>query len=100
MRLAYASESESPMDRAWRKIRKLAGGKLKAADNTDTSPPRPKGMHHRTYERLLSQLEAAEDAKDAAWMVGATRLLARFGELAGHDPVARALRAELAGLRR
>jgi hypothetical protein len=96
MQLAYASEAESPLDRAWRKVRKL---EARLEENrTATRYVKPKGMHWRTFNTLCDRIAAAEEEKDAAWMVGAAGLLARFGELAG-DSAAGALRAELDGLR-
>jgi hypothetical protein len=61
---------------------------------------KPKGMHWRTFNALCERIAAAEEEKDAAWMVGAAGLLSRFAKLAGHDPVADALRAEVEGLQR
>jgi hypothetical protein len=79
MRLAYASEAESQMDRAWRKQRKL---EARLDENrTGTRYLKPKGMHWRTFNTLCDRIAAVEDEKDAAFMRGAARLLARFGEL-------------------
>jgi hypothetical protein len=97
MRLAYSSEAESPVDRSWRKVRKL---EARVEENrTGTRYVKPKGMHWSTFNALCDRIAAAEEEKDAAWMVGAARLLGKFARLAGDDPAARALRAELEGLR-
>jgi hypothetical protein len=43
----------------WRKQRKLAA-RLRAEERTDPHPPRPKGMHQRTYQRVLERIWAIE----------------------------------------
>jgi hypothetical protein len=40
-------------------------------------PPRPRWMRHRTYDRVVQQIEAGEDRLNAAFMIGAERFLAR-----------------------
>jgi hypothetical protein len=47
----------------WRKQRKLAA-RLGAEDGTDTHPPRPRGMHQRTYRRVLERIWACEMWRD------------------------------------
>jgi hypothetical protein len=96
MRLPYASEAESPLYRSWRKVRKLE--RRLEENRTGILYMKPKGMRWRTFNALCDRIAAVEDEKDAAWMVGAARLLGRFANLGGNDPVARALRAELEGL--
>ena len=51
--LAYESQRQSPRDRAADRAEKILK-RLRADDYTifDSLPPRPKGMHRRTYERL------------------------------------------------
>jgi hypothetical protein len=61
--LAYSSEAEDATGRVWRKQRKLAA-RLRAEDRTDTHPPRPKGMHQRTYQRVLERIWACEMWRD------------------------------------
>ncbi|MDO8750678.1 MAG: hypothetical protein Q7K03_05995 [Dehalococcoidia bacterium] len=59
-RLAYACQGEGPADRALRgaqKIRMRLGGSPSLAD---WFPPKPKGMHWSTYERLCSEGELAQ----------------------------------------
>jgi hypothetical protein len=63
MQLGYASEAEDALGRAWRKQRKLAA-RLRAEDDTDIHPPRPKGMHQRTYRRVLERILACEMWRD------------------------------------
>lgn len=71
LRLAYASESESPEDRTWRRERKLErrlteeGGK-------------PKGMRWSTYQRIVALIEAQQQKRDGMPAPALERLLARF----------------------
>jgi hypothetical protein len=68
MRLAYTSEAESPLDRAWRKQRKLE------ARLDENRTLKPKGMHWRTFNALCDRITAVEEEKDAAFVEGAARL--------------------------
>jgi hypothetical protein len=65
MRLAYASEAESKVDRINRKSHKL---EAQLGDDGE----KPKWMRWRTFDRICAQLEAA----DQAW---GAEVLARFG---------------------
>lgn len=70
--LPYASQSEPEYDRLFRrgrKIRQRLGGELGALC---PFPPKPKGMHWRTYYRLRSEVLKVEGE---GWRRG----LARFG---------------------
>lgn len=57
--LKYKSQSEGPLDRAisrkWRIVHKTGG---------TYSPKRPKGMHQKTYDRLLHKFWQAEQEAD------------------------------------
>jgi hypothetical protein len=75
MQLAYASEAQDALGRVWQRQRKLAK-RLKADDDTDTHPPRPRGMHRRTYERLLEGIWECEAWRDAQLCLYAVQ---RFG---------------------
>jgi hypothetical protein len=65
--LAYASENEDAADRARRnagKIKQRLGG---SPEWGARFPPKPKGMHQRTYEKLWYRFLEAEERADAAW---------------------------------
>ena len=63
--LAYESQREAPHDRALGRVirmqERMGFGFMAPADGL---PPRKKGMHHRTYERLAWQFEWAERVMD------------------------------------
>lgn len=50
-RLAYECQRESDLDRTARRLRKLTSRLCEWATIFDGMPPRPKGMHRRTYDR-------------------------------------------------
>lgn len=63
--LAYASQSETPLDRLLRKANKrrlLMGGE----PGMDSFVRRPKGMHRATYWRHMDVIERADRAADLA----------------------------------
>ena len=71
-RIAYASQSDDPIGRAWRKQAKI---EAKLGPNWT----RPKGMHEATRERLLAVVWDCEERRDVE--------LARFlGVLMGKNP--------------
>jgi hypothetical protein len=82
-RLAHASQGEDRWARRLRRantvrervIRERLGG---APGPLAPCPPKPKGMHLRTYARLLDQLLAAELLADQARARRLERLLARI----------------------
>ncbi len=78
-RLTYRSQRMAPGDRARTRCKRLSH-RLGGMSNRlqDLPPPRPKGMHGRTYERLEADLRAARDAQDNAFNAGATAFLARI----------------------
>jgi hypothetical protein len=77
LRLAYASEAESTMDRLWRKQRKierrLAGGA------GDWDGWKPKGMHQTTFDRLTEKIDQIEQDKDVVFAVQFAPLMRRLG---------------------
>jgi hypothetical protein len=67
-RVAYASQSEDAMDRAWRKQSKL---EARLRPNWQ----RPKGMRRRTYDKLYTAVLACEEVREAALEAFAARLV-------------------------
>jgi hypothetical protein len=60
--VAYGSQFETPYDRALsaaHDIRYKLGGKIYVSLD-EISPPKPKGMHSRTYERIVGKCEGYE----------------------------------------
>jgi len=81
-RLAYASTREAPRDRLLYKaqaIRERLGG---TANVFVPFPTRPKGMRHRTYERLRRDCELYEHA---SLMEAMTRLDSNFSAIVNDD---------------
>jgi hypothetical protein len=77
-RLAYRSQRDAKIDRTHARQRRLYGKLGAEYDHHEQTPPaRPKGMHHKTYERLTADLYAAMDAHDQAFMFGVSAILAR-----------------------
>jgi hypothetical protein len=73
-RLAYSSQREDRHDRALRRannIRIRLGGEPGMAS---AFPPRPKGMHHQTYERLQSAVANAEILAEERLVIALARL--------------------------
>ncbi len=82
--LAYESTRESEGDRARRKAERL---KRRLGDDGRerfwVPPDKPKGMHWRTYSRLVDEIAACEDAVDRELDLGLMRILARWDRRAG-----------------
>ena len=55
-RLSYSSQAECRADRATRAMFKIVR-RLDPEENCNDLPPKPKGMHLRTYNRLLDRYE-------------------------------------------
>jgi hypothetical protein len=72
----YGSQGEDAVQRGWRKAGKLAA--RLGSDDAEGCTPKPKHMHARTYNRLLDKLVDANVAREAAWTVGAVKLLDRI----------------------
>ena len=71
-RLSYSSQAETRADRATRAMFKIVR-RLDPEEDCNDLPPKPKGMHWRTYERLAERYEAY----DNRWSLEAMR---RFGK--------------------
>jgi hypothetical protein len=81
-RMGYKSWGGGPLDRSHirqRRIYEKLGGTYRQYGQSP--PKRPKGMHHRTYARLLAELDAAKEAHDNAFMAGALPVLLKFPEI-------------------
>ena len=77
--LAYASQNGSAMDRSHARQRRLyarLGGEYEYFEQP--LPPRPKGMRHATYERVVALIGAAMDRHDEIFMAGAARFMRRL----------------------
>jgi hypothetical protein len=66
-RIAYASQSDDLMSRAWRKQRKIE-------NRLGPDCERPPGMHAATYDRLLSRINDCETVKDYALVLALGRM--------------------------
>jgi hypothetical protein len=69
--VAYNSQFESPHDRALsaaQDIRYRLAGKEYVSTWGGISPPKPKGMHWRTYDRIMKRCEAYEE-KDNSYIL-------------------------------
>jgi hypothetical protein len=77
MNLAYYTESQDRLQRAWFKLQKLEA--RLPLNRTGTRYVKPKGMHWRTFNALCDRIEAAVEAKDTACLNGAAEVLARYG---------------------
>jgi hypothetical protein len=80
--LAYASTRESAGERATRKAQKVRMRLGGTANLLAPFPPKPKGMHWRTYARLRAAEEAAagvRQAEFAAWAARTEAWLERLG---------------------
>jgi hypothetical protein len=70
-RLSYSSQAETRADRATRAMFKIVR-RLDPEQDVNDLPPKPKGMHWRTYNRLVDRYEKY----DQQWSLEAMR---RFG---------------------
>ncbi len=69
--LAYDSQRETAHDRALTRFQKISeklGGSGVLADGI---PPKPKGMHWRTYERLAQKADDASYQSFPPWLLRA-----------------------------
>jgi len=77
-RLAYASERYDAMERPALRMRTVARRLgLRHPEAVPDLPPKPPGMHWRTYERHATTYALAEARRDEAFVAGLRRLLGR-----------------------
>lgn len=76
--MAYASQNEDKLDRAYRRTAKLKR-RLGVEDRTEPVFLKPKGMHQATFDRLREQADEAEEEADHLFTVKAAQLLGRLG---------------------
>jgi hypothetical protein len=82
-RLGYTSERGGSIDRSHHRQSRIYERLGETYRCYEQAPPkRPKGMHHRTYERLVAKLFAAMDAHEIIFNTGAARILANDPTLA------------------
>jgi hypothetical protein len=79
-RMAYESQRDKPLFRAQareaRVVRKLGA----VYEHPDTpTPPRPKWMRHKTYDRLCAELEWWQAAQGLAFVADSKRFMSRWG---------------------
>lgn len=74
-RLAYASQSETELDRLYRKRDKRRAAMGAEPGAWGHVPPRPKGMWHSTYRKRRDAIFAADRASDEAFEIAAMRYL-------------------------
>jgi hypothetical protein len=74
-RLCYGSQIEAQHYRLMSKAHRLRQKLTGTADGWGEEPTRPKGMHRRTFDRLLGKLDACEEAADLAALVRFGRYL-------------------------
>ena len=80
-RIAYSSQSDDAMGRAWRTQAKIEA-------RLGPNWTRPKGMHQATRERLLSLIWDCEARRDLALARFVDVMLRKHPEL-GRDPILR-----------
>lgn len=77
--LAYASQNHDACDQASENARKIRRRLGDDGNFDDPFPPKPKGMHWRTYEKLERQCEIHENQVAAQFMHLLSRLEGRVG---------------------
>lgn len=68
LKLAYTSQNEDAVSRAWGKISKLE-------DRLKDKRYRPKGMHWKTYLKIRERIARAHEEKNRAFVLSACRAL-------------------------
>lgn len=67
-RLTYRSQNSTPLERAQRKVARING-------RLGNQRKRQKGMHRKTYRKILEQLEAAEERENEFYRVVLFRIM-------------------------
>jgi len=91
-RLGYFTKRLSRTGRLTHRAETLVRHRLGAEWTPYSSPPtRPKGMHRRTYRRLVKTLQRIEEKRDRVFLLGSARLLSRIpasgGSRLGPPPI-------------
>jgi hypothetical protein len=76
-RLPYRSQREAPHDRALRRAFKIQARLGNPDGSADDWPPRPRGMRHKTYARLMNRLEGSQGVMDGHLCLLAARLMGK-----------------------
>ena len=83
--LAYSSTREGEADRHRRRADELRR-RIGCKPGIFSVPRKPKGMHRRTYERLVAEINAREEAALAAFSAETDALVARLARRYGPLP--------------
>jgi hypothetical protein len=84
--LAYSSTRESAAERCLRRADTLQKrlGNPRPSSAWDW-PPKPKGMHRRTYDRLIAEISEQEEAADLEFALTAAKMCDRLDRLLGKE---------------
>ena len=85
--LAYTSTRADALERSFAradKLRKRLGAPTGGGLYGERFPPKPKGMHQATYERLLRELRQETDLTDALFYDDLRAMAGRLGNLTGN----------------
>ena len=81
-RLGYRSQRGDRMDQAHNRLGRLhrkLGGDYTGPD--DLPPSKPKWMRHRTYDRVVDEIDAGRERLETVFNVGAALILARLDKV-------------------
>jgi hypothetical protein len=78
-RLAYRSQRGTALDRSHDRQRRLYRRLGAEYGHFEQAPsPRPKGMHRRTYDRLIAEMHNAIELHDGLFVLAVAPILARM----------------------
>jgi len=81
-RLTHQSQRDEPIQRSHTRQRRLYRRLGATYDHYgQLPPPRPKGMHRATYERILAELDVAMETHEEIFTQGASALIGRMLKL-------------------